>query len=122
MPKKTTAADLGTFPSPACGGGQGGGSLGGKVLPDDRLAERDVANRILGRRARLSILGDTRVKLQQLALERRLERDRLDGPPGARALLASTLQHQLDRRAAQEGRGKDQSGSPLRVKERELLL
>src|SRR6266480_6146313 len=62
-------------------------SLRGEMLPDDRLAERDVANRVLGGRARLTVLGDARVELDQLALERRLERARLDGPPRARAFL-----------------------------------
>jgi hypothetical protein len=49
-------------------------ALGGEVLPDDRLAERDVAHRILGGRARLAVLRDTCVELQRLAFERRLER------------------------------------------------
>src|ERR1700682_2833729 len=104
----------------ACTSTSGWRSDSGQVQPDDRLAQGDVANRVLGRRAGFSIVRNTGVELQQLTLERRLERNRLDGAPGARALLAAALQHQLDRRAAQEGRRKHQGRPPLRVKEGEL--
>src|SRR5207244_1095400 len=90
------------------------------LLPNDRLAERHIANRVLGGRARLPVLGDTPVELQELALERRLERDRLDGPPRAGALLASTLQPQLDRRAAKERRGNEERRPPLEIAHHEL--
>src|ERR1700682_3593528 len=89
---------------------------------DDRLAEGDIANGLRRGGPWLPVLADAGIELEELPLECRLIRHRLHVSPGSRALLASPLQYQLDRRAAQKGRGKDE-GRPLpRVEEGELLL
>src|SRR5579864_4188710 len=88
---------------------------------DHRLAQGDVGGGLGGGRPRLLALGDAGVEMDQLALERLLEGDRLHRPPGVRRARGPALQDQLGGRAAQEGRGEDQAGAAPGAEEGELL-